>query len=360
MRCFLLRILTSSNTPILGIMVHYFMFKKIALSLCFTLFLGLLSACSPDGVLRLTKSESTVKNTKENTNNHTNDNKGIGKPVALPPHFDKDAPLPLGKTEETIMPNGLPALKPMKGVNVEALFADKLKDSDKRFERVENAVIDLKKEFEVYKPAIVRLAAVESDIQNLIKELEVVLQETPAQQPPMYLSSGNETAEATLNVQQITPQPLPPPDEIVKAPKARPPDKVQAKPNTPPNINKKPPPKTPVKQFKDSVALNFRIGVHSDKVRIAFDTNKKTPFNIDLDNYEKLLIVELPEARWEGKKYISVKDSKLFESINIESTGDNSSMIILSLKKDTKILQKRSLSPDTSGGYYRIYFDLKP
>ncbi len=329
------------------------MFKKIALSLCFTLFSGLLSACSPDDVLRLTKNESTVKITPKNTQNSKN-NDGIGKPVALPPRFDnKNPPLP-GQTKNEIMPNGMPALQPMKGVNVETLFAGKIKNPDKRFDRVENAVVDLRKEFEVYKPAIVRLAAVEADIQNLIKELEVVLQETPAQQPPIDLYSGN--AEATLNVQQITPQPQPPP-EMVETPQPRPPDKVKSKASPITHDKKKP---TPVKKFSDSVALNLRIGVHSDKVRIAFDTNRKTPFHIDIDNTEKLVIIELPEARWAGRKSIPVADSKLFESINIESANDNSSMLILSLKKETEILQKRILAPDSSGGYYRIYFDLKP
>ncbi len=340
-------------------MVHYFMFRKIALSLCFTLFLGLLSACSPDDVLRLTKNESTVKISKKNTPNKKN-NDGIGKPVAIPPRFGDKNPVISEQEKNEIMPNGMPALQPMKGINIDKLFADKLKNPDERFNRVENAVIDLKKEFEVYKPAIVRLAAVEADIQNLIKELEVVLQETPAKQPPIDLSSG-ENADATLNVQQITPQPPPPPEITDDVPKQHKPPPPPPPPiNNDHKISSKKEKTSSVKQFDDNVALNFRIGVHSDKVRVAFDTNRKTPFNIDIDNGEKLIIIELPEARWADKTSIPLTDSKLFESISIENTSNHGSMIILSLKKETQILQEKILSPDKINGYYRIYFDLKP
>tara|TARA_R110001592_G_scaffold20926_9_gene84618 strand:+ start:4259 stop:5227 length:969 start_codon:yes stop_codon:yes gene_type:complete len=322
--------------------------------------MGLLSACSPDGILRLTKTESSAHNSTQKSDKTAN-NQGIGAPVALPPRFDSDQPpLPGQQPRSLMLPNGLPALQP-KGINVDTLFAQKLRDSDERFDRVENAIVDFRKEFEVYKPAIVRLAAVESDIQDLIKELEVVLQETPAQQPPIDLSGR---PEPTLDVKQLNPHPSPPP-EMKDVPSLRPPDaKVASKPLVPPPKSAAKPHSETVKhaamKFDGSVALNFRIGEQSDKVRVAFDTNQKTPFNIDIDNDEKLIVIELPKARWEGKKSMTFPDSKLFESMTVEDINDQGSMIVLTLKKQAQILQEKRLDPDKTTAYHRVYFDLKP
>lgn len=333
------------------------MIRKIALSLCFTLFLGLLTACSPDDVLRLNKNESKTQKTQNKTSS-TVENGGIGAPVAIPPRFgDTQTPPPPGTYEKQAMPNGLPTLQPMKGVNVDTLFAQELRDTDKRFDRVEDAVVDLRNEFDVYKPAIVRLAAVEADIQNLIKELEVVLQETPAQQPPLDLS-GN--AEPALNVGQLDPAPKPPP-KVADAPKTSPPQQqAKKKPPTAVAVKETPPPAPKTKTFSGSAALNFRVGEHADKVRLAFDANKKITFNIDIDNDEKLLIVEIPDARWEGKDSQKFANSKLLESMSVESIGENGTMLIITLKRSAQILQKKILSPDKSSGYYRAYFDLTP
>ncbi len=348
-------------------MVHYFMYKRIALSLCFTLFLGVLSACSPKGILHLKKTESNNFETAKNTSNHKND-AAISTPIALPPSFN-DKPLKSGQTNTVYMPNGMPALKPMKGVNADILFSENIKNTGERFERVENAVVDLRKEFEVYKPSIVRLAAVESDIQNLIKELEVLLQETPTPQQPLDLI---EESEADLKATQLNTQPTPPPPERQNAlkaaekphPKATPPPpkpkikEVEAVPKD--EIKEKPPPKKNP-QYDGIVSKNLRAGEHADKLRIVIDTNKHTDFTIDLDNNEKLIIIELPNARWVGKRSNNFKQSQLLESYTTEAINNGKgTMIILSLKKDTVIMQEKRLSPSDNTPYHRIYFDLKP
>ncbi len=320
------------------------MYKKIALSLCFTLFLGLLTSCSPKEILRLNKAESPANQTSQNTQN----NAQIGTPIAIPPRFNTDKPLKPGQTGTAYMPNGLPALKPMKGLNADTLFSENIKNTNKRFDRVENAVVDIRKEFDSYKPSIVRLAAVESDIQNLIKELEVLLQETPTPQPPLDLNAHNAN-EPTLDVQQLNPVPKQPP-ELKTPPK-------KALPKAVKKVEKKPPPV--IKHYKDTVVQNLRAGEHADKIRIVLDTNKQSNFSIDLDNDEKLIIIELPDARWIGDKTKTFKSSKLLESYTIETLNDGKgTMIVLSLRKATKILSEKRIGPDGNNGYHRIYFDL--
>ncbi len=348
--CFL-----SSNISILRLTVHWFMYKKIALCLYFTLFLGLLTACNPKEMLRLEKNESSAQDTSQKSN-QTLKNTNISAPIALPPSFG-NRPLKPGQTQTEYMPNGLPALRPMKGINADTLFSENIKNSDDRFNRAENAIVDLRKEFDTYKPAIIRLAAVESDIQNLIKELEVLLQETPANQhqnKPINLINS----EPQLQVAQLDPQPKPPPEqeEIARILEQHiPPPKA-----APPPQRKTSPPKKSMPKYDGIIAKNLRAGEHADKIRIVIDTNKRTDFNIDLDNEEKLIIIEMPNARWISNNDHIFKASKLLESYSVEPINNgNGSMIVLSLKKGTTILREKRLSPDSSNPYQRIYFDLK-
>lgn len=333
------------------------MYKKIALSLCFSLFLGLLSGCSPDGILHLKstnqKNESPKENTKNTPEKPTNTSNKIGNPVALPPEYT-GIPTP---REHHSSGTNLSVFKPMKGINLDAMFNERIKDSDKRFERVESAVLDLRKEFEAFKPSIVRLTAVEADIQNLVKELDVLLQETPIPQHPVDLTNG---AGGDLNVGQLdlgeglnaedahtTPKPPP----AVPTPTVQ---KAKTKVPTP----KKQPPK-PKTHYDYIAAQNLRIGEHSGKVRIVIDSNKKTGFSVDLDNDEKLIIVEMPDAKWVGSKSKSFAHGKLVKSMEVEEiNGGKGSMIILSLKKGTSILKQSQLKPDSTSAYHRVYFDL--
>ncbi len=332
------------------------MYYKLALSLCFIVITGMLTACSPKELLHLKKAESpSHENHKTTSENTPNDH--IGAPVVLPPQYG-NTPLRPGQVGTKYMPNGLPALSPMKGVNTDTLFAENLKDNGERFNRVENAVVDLRKEFEAYKPSIVRLAAVESDIQNLIKELEIMLQETPTPQQPTSLVK--ETESAQLEVTQLPPQKAAPAkpvsitNKVLSQPISKPPPLLK-----PPTEKPKKAP-SPVKTYSGDVAQNLRIGEHAGKIRIVIDTNKKFNYSIDIDNDEKLIIVEIPDAKWVGKNSIKFNNRKLLDSYTVESINNGKgTMIIMSLKQTTTILQKSSLTPDKTSPYHRIYFDLK-
>lgn len=355
------------------------------------LFLALLTSCKSNGLLRADRPD--ISNHPENAASADNGSKvdntstGIGAPVAIPPQFG-NAPKTLGNSAEA---TGLPSLQPMKGVNIESLFAERIKDSDKRFDRLENAVIEMRKEFESVKPSIIRLVAVETDMQNLTKELESLLQETPDTGQPMDLSLPDDAMlpqeNATLQVQQLDPQPPSPitstpqplqqqnsqppapltQDKPVQAAETPPPqaeektatEKPQAAPVTPPTTSQKTPPPAPAKA-SGNVARNFRIGEHADKIRIVIDTGGKPSFTVDYDSSENLIIVEIENMIWEGNADQSFSESKLVSSYSVTpSASGNGSTIAISLKKETRILTQKLLSPDDNPNY-RIYFDLAP
>lgn len=309
------------------------MFRKIASSLCFVLFLGLIVACSPNSLLHPNKNESTKAKSEIKPGE-------IGKPVALPPRFGTEPPKQ-GQQNTALSPNGLPTLTP-KGINVDTIFSSDIRNTNDRFDRVENAVIDLKKEFESYKPSIVRLASVESDIQNLIQELEVLLNDEP-QKP-------NENV--TLDIQQLNPVPTSQPTPLSKPPatKAKP---IKAAPKTKPT--------RPTQKYDGTVGVGLRVADHADKTRIVIDLNNKTPYTIDLDNNEKILIVELPNAKWIGNKTHKFVTSPVLDKLDVETiNGGSGSLIIFALKKPTKVLQQNILGADKKHPHNRIYFDLKP
>ena len=361
------------------------MYRKIALSLCFTLFLGLLSGCNPKSILHLETSESVNRQSSENTQNPNttsepvkipqstedllakdNDDHNpvnITAPIALPPKYG-DTPQSSQHAGNAYMPNGMPALKPMKGVNIDTLFSKELRDSNKRFDRVEDAVVDLRKEFESLKPSMVRLAAVESDIQNLITELEVMLQETPS--PQMHATtSGTGGNGADLSVSQLPTDPRPPPNVGIPKTEAtsasKPPKHTGAAPKAQPHKKLKPAPKAPapVKKYDGVVATTLRVGEHSDKVRVVIDTNVRTDFTIDYDKDENLITIELPDARWVGDLQKALSDSKLVKSWSVTSiNNDKGSLVVMTLKKSSSIILQKRLSPDNGSHYHRIYFDL--
>jgi hypothetical protein len=409
-RCFLLRNFLFSNSPFLGQSVQILMLKKIALCLYFTLFLGLLTSCSPAGILHPNESEKATESppastaAKPDSKPENSDSETIGAPIAMPPTFGDVPPQP----GEDALPLAS-GMQPMKGINIDQLFSAKIKNTDERFDRIEKAVLDMRKEFESVKPSIVKLTAVESDMQSLIKELEVMMQETPSTQ----LTPSENDLGANLQVEQLPIEPLasnapqqaqeqnlatPPPPPLVASPSPEhilrnphlpaagapqninvaknlpqqpaaenvlntPPTPVQPQPSAaapaPAPTPASTPTAAPAPTYDGLVAKNIRIGEHPGKLRIVLDTNKEANYSVDLDNNEKIIIIELPDAKWVGASSQKFSDYPLVESYSIEPTNSGKgTMIVVTLKAGTEILKEGVLMPDKTSDY-RIYFDLK-
>jgi len=277
--------------------------------------------------LEQTSSEaSTDKNPQDSAKN-------VQASIAIPPRYDSRPPKP-GQSPSQTMPNGLPALQ-TKGVNVDTLFAQDITDSNTRFARIENAVLDLRREFESFKPAITRLVAVESDIQDLIKQLDILLRTEQSSPPPMATS---------------------PPPTPVSAP-TPPPPKLQAQDTI--DAPHKEPAAPPKAVNGSTVVQSLRIGEHGDKTRLVLDVNRQTAYSTDLDNQENLLIIETPDAGWSGDQQQSFSKSQLLRSYSVKAMNDGKgSRVIISLKRGTKILKEQALPPGKNPNH-RIFIDLQ-
>lgn len=107
--------------------------------------------------------------------------------------------------------------------------------------------------------------------------------------------------------------------------------------------------------------LSVRMGEHPDKMRIVFDVTKaKSAFNVDLDNSEKLLVVEFPEVGWalssNGETFAR---QPVVKSYKVGETNSGKGRVfVFQLTQPTEILMKSTLT-GVSGVGERIVIDLK-
>ena len=326
------------------------MSKHLVLCLTTILSLGALSACSQQNIPS-PKANSSAQQTSNNTQSsaanggNTNSEGFLSAPVVAPPSYDDRPPNPGETPQADKLPNGLPALKPLKGVNVDTLFSENITNTDRRFERVENAVVEMRREFEAVKPAIVRLVAVEEDIQNMVEQLEAMaMQEQTSSVSPVY-------QEPISDPQQLVPS------DLQEAPQTSNYGAVQKMEPKPESVQNKT--MSPSHSGAGAMVKNLRTGRHSNKIRLVLDMSANSPHTVDLDSSENILVIELPDAHWSGSstKAFGSKEP-LLASYSVEKINNgNGSRIVIPLKKSTSILKTDVLPPGHTPNY-RMYIDL--
>lgn len=303
-------------------------------------------------------------------------------PLTVPPNPGDGPPLP-GTTGAPKTADGLPALQ-VKGVNTK-LFSNRVSNEADRLERLENAVQELRNDFDSMVPAIVRLVAIEGDIQALIKQLEVlsgdpsgisteeipVLEESRLNEP--YPAQGSAPASlAPLSVTETGDSyPLPAPSapvaqEQMAAPPAVPappaagtqmPAPVAAATAPPVPLTSQAPAAQVPPATQGTAVRDVRVGEHPGKTRIVLDVSGKTSFTADLDNQERILVIEIPEAGWTTALQKDFSASPLLSSYRVEALGDRGSLLIFQIKKPATIAYKAAM--DNPGGKtQRIVIDL--
>ena len=203
-------------------------------------------------------------------------------------------------------------------LNPKNLFGKSLGSDSERLSRLERAVQDMRNDFNMVQPSIRRLMAIEGDIQRLVTELEKLNSDVPAAAPKSRSTS-------------------------TKAPKKTAQKKSFAT-KTPPPVSGK------------ASVYDLRIGEHPGKTRIVIDTNSKTSFSADIDNNEKIMVIELPNASWDTKMTKTLGKSPYISSYNVESSGDGH-IAIFQLKKNASITYKKDLK-GFQGNSRRIVIDV--
>lgn len=104
---------------------------------------------------------------------------------------------------------------------------------------------------------------------------------------------------------------------------------------------------------------NVRFGEHPDKTRMVLDASSKVDFTYDLDNSEKILMIALPGASWQGAQQMAVDGSPLVSSYNVVPDPQGGSQVVMQLKQPVKVLWAQALPPGGPQGD-RVVFDLAP
>ncbi len=221
-------------------------------------------------------------------------------------------------------------LQPAKGIQLEQMFSQRIKDTDARIKRVENAVIDIRKDMDIFMPAIIRLVAIEKDIKELVKQLDsLVAQDSPQE------TSQQDIKQASSDPQKIT--------------KKEERKKTTQKTTTKPKIN-----------TKEPSVISLRIGHHKDKTRIVLDANHNLNYQADIDNGENLLTIELKNTDWLAKTDLTYGKDPLIESYSLSDIdGKKNKLLIIQLKHNARIINKSTIKPNKNSPYYRILLDLK-
>lgn len=302
---------------------------------------------------------------------------GTLQPLIVPPNAENRPPVP-GTTGAAKTADGLPALHAL-GNNT-ALFSSRMSREVDRLDRLENAVQELRNDFDAMAPAIVRLVAIEGDIQNLIQQLEMLtgdsmpavsapsIEEQPLAASPYYETQGVPdlppiSSDPALAPHNILPNDYPAEDsaELAELQADAQMAAVAAKAATadvPPN-----PTQTQITkaqtgtQAKTSSVMDIRIGEHPGKTRIVLDTRGKTSFTADLDNQEKILVIEIPNAEWNAATQQNFANAPLLSSYRIEQNGNAGIMLIVQIKKAATISYKGVMDEPKTGGQ-RLIIDL--
>lgn len=351
------------------------------------------------------------------------------KPLAAPPGADGRIPAP-GTTGAPKTKDGLPALQPPMGLNNTALFQTEISDADERMRRLENAVQELRNDFDNMAPSIVRLVSVEKDIQDLIEQLQSVVNENPAPiteeelnapisssaptpepMPPADPASFDDAApseaeilpavapppanvattppaaspssapapapedtpdaaETLLNApiaespptgQQTAPDALKPLDQADGAPVPIAPAVIEAKIPTPTAKTTAIPAAKPVSSAGLAVT-SLRVGEHPGKTRLVLDitggTGGKIVHSVDLDNGEKILVIEIPSASWSAPATRSFAGAPLIASYKADQNASGGTLLIFQLKAPAKILYQGQMAGASGSTGGRLIIDL--
>lgn len=260
------------------------------------------------------------------------------------------------------------------GLNLEPLFSEELKNPNDRIERLEATVLAMQTDLQTLAPSMQRMAVVEKDLAAAVQELRDILNEQ------------NGTAKTAATQAAATPTPTPAPRRVVPPAKTATPTptiKTEAPVTQKEAVVKTqadgvagailpdtggistPAPSTPAAAASTEAGTGsastiraLRLGEHANKTRLVFDVTTKPVYRTDLDNNEKLLVVEIDNAAWSGK-IPSTLSSPMIQSYSTQALENNAgTRIIMVLKKSAKISTQEVLNPESANGPYRLVLDL--
>jgi hypothetical protein len=244
----------------------------------------------------------------------------------------------------------VPAVTPPATEPVSVLPADVVGD---RIAVLEQKVSGLQTEMATARPTLQKVDMMERHFRSLSLELDRIdrqydLAKTVPVTPVEPQATEHPVAIAPTPLQKADtpPAPVKKPAESVPVPAKKAEKKIEKKAETP-------------KVTSGAAEVrSVRIGKQPDGVtRIVLDTTSPARINYDLDNGERILVIEIPDTVWKAENSGDVSKSDVVSSFAAD--GDSaSSRLVVQLKTKAKIVTTARLNPSGGSGY-RVYLDLK-
>lgn len=104
---------------------------------------------------------------------------------------------------------------------------------------------------------------------------------------------------------------------------------------------------------------NVRFGNHEGgKSRIVIDVASASAFTYDIDNKEKILVIEVPGTVWNaGPLTRQIADNPLIKTLSSQPDGEGGTTMVIELSGPAQVLWAQSL-PQASGSGNRLVFDI--
>lgn len=232
-------------------------------------------------------------------------------------------------------PTAAPTPMPAIGLKTDEMFTVALSDDNERFVRLENAVQQLTDKINAMDPAMTRLMQIDRDMNNITHQLEILINERKAiaVKQPEFKEVRAEMA---------------PTNEVVSENKTLPEKIEPAGGNTPVQNT----------SFPKNILQNIRIGDHSDKTRIVFETSEKPDFSFEIDNLENLMMIDTPQMVIDFNPTSLAQKSSLIDDIQITQNSENQKLV-LALAQHTEKINQGYFPPDSKHPYHRLFIDLK-
>ncbi len=297
----------------------------VSLFLCSMGLITLLSACNLASISKPSfrkHSSVDVRREKLVTDVSVHDAREVAKPISSAEGFSTDTPhTTIGSaTPPPSVMKSQSGVFVSKGLKMERLFDERIKNDNKRFDRLEDSVQDVHDYLANISPSLDRLVAIEGDIQHLVVQLETLLKEDPT------LAS--------------------PPVDLMPMKKKSSPKKRQASASIKNN-------------YAAKIIARVRSSTSPAKTRLVFELSEKMPFSYDLDNAENLLTLSFPKAQDSALSLSALKRSKLFKSMSVTPQEGGGYIVALDLSREVSVINEGKISPNRDNPLYRLYLDLK-
>jgi hypothetical protein len=208
------------------------------------------------------------------------------------------------------------------------LFEERIRDTDDRLDRIENAVQNLSDDFNDVSPAINRLVEIENDLRELYDQLSLLI------------NGSDENFEVVAPPIETAPVVL---EEVAAAPhNIKPRASVSNKNNVPVSTS----------------VPNIRAASYPTKTRIVFETADKQKFSSNFDEQNQLLVINSP-IRFNQSLLDKVKrSSKHIIDVTATDNGQGADIAIMT-KGMSKAEKSAYIGASSSNKNFRYYIDVE-